>query len=286
MRNLILFTWIGFVSPFQIIDVGLQQEKECGGMGFVQLGFSGTPQEWFAALANEYRDCTYVNGNLVLTWMTVPGLTYDLSFLHSIKYVKGYVIIAVNDYPKVISLPNLEVIRGNSTFEHNSMRLSLFVGLNAMTELQLPKLREISNGGVRFVNNRNLCHMHDIDWNSLMAGRLTHHPADLSFDQIQSENCGPCSAVCEQSDGNRRCWSYDQCQILNLSHTCIDRCPRRCYAEHFAGCCNPECAEGCFGPSDTDCYACKNYRLHGSCVSHCPDENPRTYPEGQECIVF
>jgi hypothetical protein len=40
-----------------------------------------------------YTNCTYVDGNLEITFLDGPDDDYDLSFLQSIEEVSGYVLI-------------------------------------------------------------------------------------------------------------------------------------------------------------------------------------------------
>lgn len=43
--------------------------------------------------------------------------------------------------------------------------------------------------------------------------------------------------------------------FLHLVHfpICDELCPGRCYDSTIVGCCHPECAVGCTGPSNSDC---------------------------------
>ena len=93
-------------------------------------------------LKDRYTNCTYVEGNLEITWLRDPD--FDLSFLDNIREVTGYVMIALY-YPTVISLKNLRVIRGMDLYED---KYSLYIGLNyndnddtiGLRELHLPSL--------------------------------------------------------------------------------------------------------------------------------------------------
>ena len=91
-------------------------------------------------LRDRYTNCTYVDGNLELTWLQEEHL--DLSFLQHIREVTGYVLISHVDVRKV-SLPRLQIIRGRTTFKINTddVEFAFFVTLCKMHNLELPALR-------------------------------------------------------------------------------------------------------------------------------------------------
>ena len=57
-------------------------------------------------LRDRYSNCTYVDGNLELTWIENKDL--DLTFLQDIREVTGYVLISHVDVKRIV-LPNLQV---------------------------------------------------------------------------------------------------------------------------------------------------------------------------------
>ena len=86
-----------------------------------------------------YTNCTYVDGNLELIYLTEQE-NYDLSFLQDIREITGYVLIFTifTDY---IPLTNLRIIRGQTLWEgKNGKRYSLAVFLN---------FKEASNVGLK-----------------------------------------------------------------------------------------------------------------------------------------
>ena len=91
-------------------------------------------------LRDRYTNCTYVDGNLELTWLQDENL--DLSFLQHIREVTGYVLISHVDVTKII-LPSLQIIRGRTLFKlsvHED-EFALIVTLSKMHNLELPALR-------------------------------------------------------------------------------------------------------------------------------------------------
>jgi epidermal growth factor receptor len=120
-------------------------------------------------LRDRYTNCTYVDGNLELTWLQEPGL--DLAFLRHIREVTGYVLISHVDL-KRIQLPSLQIVRGRQLFKLNvrDEQFALMVTLSKMEALEMPSLRDILAGSVGFFNNYNLCHIRTIIWDEILTG--------------------------------------------------------------------------------------------------------------------
>lgn len=95
-------------------------------------------------LRDRYTNCTYVDGNLELTWLQDEHI--DLSFLQYIREVTGYVLISHVDVNKIV-LPRLQIIRGRTLFKLNIQEdeFALLVTLSKMNSLELPGLRGMFN---------------------------------------------------------------------------------------------------------------------------------------------
>ena len=93
-------------------------------------------------LRDRYTNCTYVDGNLELTWLQEKNL--DLGFLQYIREVTGYVLISHVDVKRIV-LPSLQIIRGRSLFKLNvrEEEFSLMVTLSKMDNFEAPALRGI-----------------------------------------------------------------------------------------------------------------------------------------------
>ena len=94
----------------------------------------------FRNLRDRYTNCTYVDGNLELTWLQDEHL--DLSFLQHIREVTGYVLISHVDVRRIV-LPALQIIRGRTLFKLNvhEEEFALVVTLSKMHNLEMPALR-------------------------------------------------------------------------------------------------------------------------------------------------
>lgn len=79
--------------------------------------------------------------------------------------------------------PNLRIIGGQELI----MNYALVIYQNThMIEVGLPKLTTIFNGGVRIVDNTQLCYSRYIDWGAMLVGSAN----DILIDQSKSTDSG------------------------------------------------------------------------------------------------
>ncbi|XP_073812361.1 epidermal growth factor receptor-like isoform X1 [Musca autumnalis] len=218
-------------------------------------------------LRDRYNNCTYVDGNLELTWLQDPYL--DLSFLENIREVTGYILIGHVDTEQVV-FPKLQIIRGRTLFNLNDQdeQFALF-------------------GSVGFFNNFNLCQIKTLDWNEIISGPPDkykyHHGYNFTVPERQ---CPKCHESCEGGcwgEGPHNCQKFSK---INCSTQCAQG---RCFGPGSHECCHLFCAGGCTGPTQKECIACKNFYDDGVCKEECPPMqkyNPTNYlweanPEGK-----
>ena len=91
------------------------------------LGHQGTERDRYNFYQTRYTNCTLVNGNLEIVWLSERN--YNLSFLKNIQEVTGYVIVVALAADK-LPLYSLRIIRGKDLFEHQNKYYSLYVALN------------------------------------------------------------------------------------------------------------------------------------------------------------
>jgi len=105
-----------------------------------RLSVPSNKQHHYRNLRDRYTNCTYVDGNLEITWL--QNKTFDLSFLQYIREVTGYVLISHVDVRRIV-LPNLQIIRGRTLFKLNihDHEFALFVTMCQMHNLEMPSLR-------------------------------------------------------------------------------------------------------------------------------------------------
>ncbi|XP_013095404.2 epidermal growth factor receptor-like [Biomphalaria glabrata] len=265
------------------------EERECYGTT-VGFGYSGTLEFHYQNLKKRYTGCTYIHGNLELTNLVDPKLNYDLSFLKTIRYVSGYVLIGLVTEVEIIPLDSLQVIRGNQTYRIMDDDYSLVVGLTSrnddsswgLKEIHLPQLKEISNGKVLFLGNPFLGYINTIDWEPILRGRQdAAHFQDGPYNESVANNKD--TTLCER--GRRWGDSKALCQQADprKSGPCHADCNGRCFGPESSQCCHNSCAVGCDGPSDDQCWMCKDYQYEAHCVGFCPH---KSYPKLQDCIQY
>ncbi|CAB4061467.1 EGFR [Lepeophtheirus salmonis] len=210
-------------------------------------------------LRDRYTNCTYVDGNLELTWLQDENL--DLSFLQHIREVTGYVLISHVDVRK-------KSVRDD--------KFSLMVTLSKMHYLEMPALRDILEGSVGILNNYNLCHIKTIEWEEIITGPRGKYVYVYNFNEPERD-CTPCHESCQSG-----CWGEGPSNCQKFSKiNCSPQCHKgRCFGELPRECCHLFCAGGCTGPKQSDCLACRNffddgnpegkYAYGATCVKECP----------------
>ncbi|XP_013179259.1 PREDICTED: epidermal growth factor receptor isoform X2 [Papilio xuthus] len=225
-------------------------------------------------LRDRFTNCTYVDGNLELTWL--HNETMDLSFLKHIREVTGYVLISHVNVRQII-LPQLQIIRGRTLFKLNvrDEEFALMVTMSSAFTLELPALRDVLRGSVGIYNNFNLCHVKTINWDEIITGVNATYVYVYTFTAQEREcRCHPsCEAGC-WGDGPENCQKFSK---TNCSPQCAQG---RCFGPNPRDCCNTFCAGGCTGPLPSQCLACRNFYDEGTCSQECPPMqiyNPTTY---------
>lgn len=218
-------------------------------------------------LVERYKNCTYVIGNLEITWLEDGDKPLDLTFLESIREITGYLLIAYVQVNR-ISMPNLQIIRGRDLFKLSNTReeYAMFVIENKLESLELPNLREILAGDVGFSFNQHLCYPNKIEWGEIL------NPGFKAKVELNGSYpvCPECHESCTDSEAG--CWGSgpDMCQKLSKTN-CSPQCfGGRCFGPAPRQCCHLFCAGGCTGPKQTDCLACKNFYNDGECIQECP----------------
>uniref|UniRef100_A0A671WTG1 Receptor protein-tyrosine kinase n=1 Tax=Sparus aurata TaxID=8175 RepID=A0A671WTG1_SPAAU len=226
------------------------------------LSSTGSQENQYNLTKDRYNGCEIIMGNLEITQIES---NWDFSFLKTIREVTGYVLIAMNHFQE-IPLGKLRVIRGNSLYERR-FALSVFFnypkdGSNGLRQLGLANLTEILEGGVQIINNKYLSYGPWIFWRDII--RDNNAPIDIQYNGERGQR--PCHKSCGDY-----CWgpNKDQCQILTKT-VCAPQCNGRCFGTSPRDCCHIECAAGCKGPLDVDCFACRHFNDSGACVPQCP----------------
>ena len=129
-----------------------------------------TNDQVLAALNSRFCGCTYITGSLSI--QLTPGrssLTEDsFNALYYLKEISGS--LQFSNIPQVtsITLPNLRIIRGQSTFTSLNGSVALVVDSSYIGSLNLPSLTEISYGGATFVSTNGMCGFLNVNWNDIL----------------------------------------------------------------------------------------------------------------------
>ncbi|KAG8002681.1 Receptor tyrosine-protein kinase erbB-3 [Nibea albiflora] len=220
------------------------------------LSSTGSQEIQYNLTKDRYDGCEIIMGNLEITQIES---NWDFSFLKTIREVTGYVLIAVNGFQE-IPLGQLRVIRGNSLYERR-FALSVLLnypkdGSNGLRQLGLANLTEILEGGVQIINNKYLSYGPWVFWQDIVR-----------------DNSAPINI---QYNGERV-----------TKTVCAPQCNGRCFGTSPRDCCHIECAAGCKGPLDVDCFCPQTliynkqtfqmetnpnakYQYGSICVSQCP----------------
>lgn len=268
------FITLGFLLSSALVGFCIREEKVCIGTNG-RMSVPSNREHHYQNLRDRYTNCTYVDGNLEITWLQDKNL--DLSFLQEIREVTGYVLISHVDVKRIV-LPKLMIIRGRNLFKLNvrTDKFALMVTLSTMENLELPSLRDILAGSVGFFNNYNLCHIRTIKWDEILTGPSAKPVYVYNFTQPERE-CPLCDPSCEAG-----CWGEGRHNCQNFSKiNCSPQCHQgRCFGPNPRECCHLFCAGGCTGPTQADCLACRNFYDSGVCKQECPPMmryNPATY---------
>uniref|UniRef100_A0A8C9W6A1 Receptor protein-tyrosine kinase n=1 Tax=Scleropages formosus TaxID=113540 RepID=A0A8C9W6A1_SCLFO len=223
------------------------------------LSMTGTSEVQYNIMKEMYSGCEIVMGNLEITHM---DHSRNFSFLRSIREVTGYILIAINQFDR-LPLDQLQVIRGKNLFE-NRFALSVFLnyqkdGPYGLRELGFTQLTEILEGGVQILNNKFLNYVSLVNWADIVQN------SSAQIDVRNNSMMGQCDAAC-----GGYCWGPgpNNCQILTKT-LCALQCSGRCFGTSPSQCCHMECAGGCTGAQNTDCFICRQFNDSGSCVPHC-----------------
>ncbi|XP_029287336.1 LOW QUALITY PROTEIN: receptor tyrosine-protein kinase erbB-3a [Cottoperca gobio] len=260
MRKLQQVLCVLLLCVLQLCSAQTQGVVVCSGTQNA-LSTTGNSEIQYSLMKDLYNNCEIVMGNLEITMMEH---TRDFSFLKSIREVTGYILFAINEFSR-LPLDQLRVIRGNTLYE-DQYALAVMVnyqkeGQHGLQELGLTHLTEILQGGVKIIQNKYLSYAPLVNWQDILKDGTAH---------IMIQGNGP-EKPCNEACGDLPCWDSgnDTCQILTKT-VCAAQCNGRCLGRNPSDCCHIECAGGCTGSLDTNCFACRNFNNSGACVPLCP----------------
>nr|AAS45494.1 EGFR12 [Danio rerio] len=150
--------------------------KVCNGLG---MGPLANVLSINATNIDSFENCTKISGNVAILSTTFRGDPHTntsgldpakLSVLSTVKEITGYLMIQLwpESMQSLSAFENLEVIRGRTKTQGT---YSFAVTKTAITHLGMRSLREISDGDVSIVKNKNLCYSSPEHWKRLFKSK-------------------------------------------------------------------------------------------------------------------
>ncbi|CAI9728992.1 epidermal growth factor receptor-like isoform X2 [Octopus vulgaris] len=233
-----------------------------------------------------FKDCTIIEGNLIILGVTFKGDPSfktgpldlkDLDNLNSVQEITGRLTIQESpvELKNLSFLKNLKVIGGRN---EAVLGKSLFIMKTQLEFLGLTKLKHIRNGNVVIQVNDNLCYAETIKFTSMFTFPKQKVIVNKNRNNCENKTCDPqCKNGCWGA-GPERCLECANYHIHKAT-PCIASCSS--VPLHYdAGSkickkCHPQCANNCTGPGEHECDSCLKVQHGPNCMSHCP---PNMFP--------
>ena len=124
-------------------------------------------------LHNDFCGCRAIDGNIrIVVGTSFPDLNSvslteaNFTFFNEITEVSGYILLQNIPTLSLLTFPRLRLIRGTETISSQAL---VIVSSN-IARLFMPRLTEITNGGVTFDNSAApLCSAASINWDDIIS---------------------------------------------------------------------------------------------------------------------
>ena len=185
-------------------------------------------------LHNDFCGCRAIDGNIRILMSTsfpdfnsVSLTEANFTFFNEITEVSGYIFLQNIPTLSLLTFPRLRLIRGTETFSHPSGPLALVIADSNIARLFMPRLTEITNGGVIFANPAApLCSAAFINWSditssytgpdnttctgkgntqSLSSAQSLPSPPCLSIDRLNCSSCSSGHCWCDDPNNDECC---------------------------------------------------------------------------------
>uniref|UniRef100_A0A8C4H6T6 Receptor protein-tyrosine kinase n=1 Tax=Dicentrarchus labrax TaxID=13489 RepID=A0A8C4H6T6_DICLA len=229
--------------------------KVCDGLG---TGHLANTLAVNATNIDSFKNCTNIHGNIAILHPTVHGDPFtktpkmhhsQLDVFKTVKEITGHLLIQI--WPENMSslspFENLEIIRGRTKRGSRS----LIINQLSIDHLGLRSLKEISDGDVFIMKNKNLCYTSKSHWTKLFKSESQSATIEENADADTSLRNNTCDRKCT-TDG---CWGPG---------------PDMCFA------CRDYSRDGSWRNlwGSGNCTKCANFQDGLFCVSRCPQGMP------------
>uniref|UniRef100_A0A8C9Z7L2 Receptor protein-tyrosine kinase n=1 Tax=Sander lucioperca TaxID=283035 RepID=A0A8C9Z7L2_SANLU len=242
---------------------------------------------------DSFKNCTKINGNIAIIKTSIYGDDYtktpkmdpaQLDVFKTVKEITGYLLIQT--WPASMSslspFENLEIIRGRT-------KRVIMAHLD-INYLGLRSLKEISDGDVVIIKNRNLCYANNSHWKGLFKSESQSATIEENADAIVCLFLALQNNTCDRKCATDSCWGPGPdmcfaCRDHSRGGSCVDSCnilegePREAVVNKTCIECHPECQRlngtaTCSAPGSGNCTKCANFQDGLFCVSRCPQGVP------------
>nr|XP_019967682.1 PREDICTED: epidermal growth factor receptor [Paralichthys olivaceus] len=265
--------------------------KVCYGLGAGDLSNTLSIN---ATNINSFKNCTKIDGNIGIFFTSIHGDSFtktpkmdpaQLDVFKTVKEITGS--LWIETWPKNMSslspFENLEIIRGRTKPGARSL---VIIQLD-IDHLGLRSLKEISDGDVVIIKNKNLCYTNKNHWEGLF--RSKSQSANVG-DNADAATCALRNNTCDRKCTAEGCWGPGPnmcfaCRNYRRDGSCVDSCnifkgeQREVVVNRTCKACHAECqrmngTETCSAPGPGNCTKCANFQDGLFCVSRCPQGVP------------
>uniref|UniRef100_A0A672J273 Receptor protein-tyrosine kinase n=1 Tax=Salarias fasciatus TaxID=181472 RepID=A0A672J273_SALFA len=274
---------------YEVEEKGVQRCKACDGpCPKVNIGSLANTIAVNASNIESFRDCTKINGDIVLIETSFTGGADGFASLTA-SCRSGFLLI--QSWPKNMTslsvFENLQIIRGRTTHSQHSLAV---VRLKHLRWLGLRSLKEVSAGKVLLKDNPELCYTQSQQWSRLFRSkdqtigmRNNALPTTCSESSSGAEQQ---NLTCDEECSEDGCWGPGPTMCMSCLHfdrrgRCVPVCnllqgePREVEVNGSCVECHPEClllneTPTCRAPGPDQCSQCAHFKDGPHCVARCP----------------
>ncbi|OXB74339.1 UNVERIFIED_CONTAM: hypothetical protein H355_014552 [Colinus virginianus] len=239
-------------DTYEVEENGVRKCKKCDGLcskvcNGIGIGELKGILSINATNIDSFKNCTKINGDVSILPVaflgdaftkTLPLDPKKLDVFRTVKEISGFLLIQAwpDNATDLYAFENLEIIRGR-TKQHGQYSLAV-VNLKIQS-LGLRSLKEISDGDIAIMKNKNLCYADTMNWRSLFATQSQKTKI------IQNRNKNDCSkSICFPALKE----SHTEMQeFFSRQKECVKQCnimqgePREFERDSKCLPCHPEC---------------------------------------------